>query len=181
MENPSIHINDVIFALDIGTRSVIGTVCVVRDKKIHVVAESYREHTQRAMLDGEIHDISKVSETVIKVKNELEQKLGFKLKKVAIAAAGRFLRTVTGKSILLVEYDKEINKDIIRSLELTAVKRAEFEVQEETGGRLYCVGYSIKNYYLNGFLINNLLSHKGDSYIFTSVGSGQFIFSYGKS
>ena len=162
MEKPSIKLNDIIFALDIGTRSVIGTVGIIREKKFCVVAESYREHTQRAMLDGQIHDISKVSETVIIVKNELELKLGFKLKKVSIAAAGRFLRTVTGKSTIQVEYDKEIDKDIIRSLELTAVKKAEFEVQEDTGGRLYCVGYSIKNYYLNGLLINNLLSHKGE-------------------
>lgn len=162
MGKQSVNSNDIIFALDIGTRSVIGTVGIVRDKKFNVIAESYREHTQRAMLDGQIHDISKVSETVIIVKNELELKLGFKLKKVSIAAAGRFLRTVIGKSALLVESEKEIDKDIIRSLELTAVKKAESQVQEETEGRLYCVGYSIKNYYLNGFLMNNLLSHKGE-------------------
>lgn len=162
MEKPIINLSNIIFALDIGTRSVIGTVGIINDKKFQVIAESYREHAERAMLDGQIHDISKVSETVSIVKNELEHELGFKLNKVAIAAAGRFLRTVTGKSELSIDYEKEIDKDTIRSLELTAVKRAELEVQEETGGRLYCVGYSIKNYYLNGFLMNNLLSHKGE-------------------
>jgi cell division protein FtsA len=159
----SINPQDVIFSLDIGTRSVIATAGIIRDKKFHVVAESYLEHKERAMVDGQIHDINLVAETVCTVKKDLERKLNLKLKNVAIAAAGRFLRTALSKSRITIDYDKEIDKDIIRSLELTAVKQAEDRVENETSGKLYCVGYSVKNYYLNGFIISNPLFHKGEN------------------
>lgn len=155
--------NEIIFSLDIGTRSIIGTVGVLRGKKFHVVHEYYLEHQERAMIDGQIHDISLVAAGVNNVKKQLEKKLKFKLDRVAIAAAGRFLRTTTAKAELKVDNDKEIDRELIRSIELTAVKNAEDEVNKDTQGRLYCVGYSVKSYYLNGYIINNLLSHKGES------------------
>lgn len=161
MIGTSINSEETLFSLDIGTRTVIGTVGVVRDKKFHVISEKFTEHEERAMIDGQIHDISLVAKAVNKVKTEIEEELGFKLEKVAIAAAGRFLRTTIVKSELTIDSDKEINKELIRSLELTAVKIAEEKVNEETIGKLYCVGYSVKNYYLNGYAISNLLGHKG--------------------
>jgi cell division protein FtsA len=152
---------DVTFSLDIGTRSVIGTVGVIRDKKFQVIAEKYTEHNERAMIDGQIHDISLVSKAVGYVKRELEEELGIELKKVAIAAAGRFLRTTVAKSEIEIDDDKEIDKELVRSLELTAVKNAEEKVNKQVVGKLYSVGYSVKNYFLNGYAISNLLSHKG--------------------
>ena len=154
---------DTIFSLDIGTRSVIGTVGIVKEKKFVVLAESYVEHQERAMIDGQIHDISLVAKAVIHVKTELEEKLKFVLKDVAIAAAGRFLRTVTVKADITIDPEREIDKETIRSLELTSVKKAEERVNKQTEGKLYCVGYSVKGYYLNGFDISNLLFHKGES------------------
>jgi cell division protein FtsA len=162
VEITSINQKDIIFALDIGTRSIIGTVGMVRDKKFYVVEENSIEHEQRAMIDGQIHDISLVASSVNIVKKSLEEKLNTKLDKVAIAAAGRFLRTVTSKAEFKLDNDKEVDKDTLRSLELTAVKSAEKEINEQTEGKLYCVGYSVKNYYLNGYVISNLLSHKGE-------------------
>lgn len=162
MEISNINPNEVIFALDIGTRSIIGTVGVVREKKFYCLAESYLEHEERAMQDGQIHDINLVALGVNTVKNKLEKELKFTLKNVSIAAAGRFLRTTTSRSELKLDYDREIDKDFVRSLELTAVKNAEEEINKITEGKLYCVGYSVKNYYLNDYVISNLLSHKGD-------------------
>lgn len=159
----SINLQDIIFALDIGTRSIIGTVGVVRDKKFYVVAEYSVEHEERSMIDGQIHDVSLVANSVNAVKKHLEEILDTKLENVAIAAAGRFLRTVTSKAELKIDYDKEIDKDTIRSLELTAVKAAEEKINGQAEGKLYCVGYSVKSYYLNGYIIGNLLSHKGES------------------
>lgn len=153
--------DEVLFSLDIGTRTVIGSVGVVRDKKFHIISERFTEHEERAMIDGQIHDISLVARAVNKVKSEIEDEIGFKLDRVAIAAAGRFLRTTTVKSEINIDEDKEIDKELIRSLELTAVKLAEEEVNKETVGRLYCVGYSVKSYFLNGYAISNLLGHKG--------------------
>ncbi len=157
--NPS----EIIFSLDIGTRSIIGTVGVLQGKKFHVVQEAYVEHEERAMIDGQIHDISLVAAGVNKLKKQLEKKLKFKLERVAIAAAGRFLRTTVAKANIMIDEDKEIDRELIRSLELTAVKMAEDEVNRDTQGKLYCVGYSVRNYYLNGYVIQNLLSHKGES------------------
>lgn len=153
---------DMIFALDIGTRSIIGTVGVVKDKKFQIICEKYLEHSERAMMDGQIHDINLVAQTVGKIKNQLEKELNTTLKEVAIAAAGRFLRTVEVNESMDVKDNEEIDKEIVRSLELRAVKSAEEKVNVQTKGKLYCVGYSVKNYYLNGYVIANLLSQKGD-------------------
>ncbi|AGK98107.1 cell division protein FtsA [Clostridium pasteurianum] len=163
MAYPNIKSEDILFSLDIGTRTVIGTVGIIKDKKFNIIAEKFTEHEERAMVDGQIHDISLVTKAVNKVKSELEEELGFELKKVAIAAAGRFLKTILVKSELGIDEDKEIDKELVRSLELTAVKQAEEEVNKNTQGKLYCVGYSVKNYYLNGYAISNLLSHKGQN------------------
>jgi cell division protein FtsA len=158
-----INSDEALFSLDIGTRTVIGTVGVVRDKKFHVISEKFVEHEERAMIDGQIHDINLVARAVNKVKSEIEEELSFKLERVAIAAAGRFLRTTTVKSQINIDEDKEIDKELIRSLELTAVKLAEEEVNKNTVGKLYCVGYSVKSYFLNGYAISNLSGHKGQN------------------
>ncbi|MBU3110349.1 cell division protein FtsA [Clostridium lacusfryxellense] len=161
-EITNVNAEELIFALDIGTRSIIGTAGVIYDKKFQVLAESYMEHEERAMIDGQIHDIQLVASGVLKVKKEIENILNITLTKVAIAAAGRFLRTTSIKTEIEVDEDKEIDRESIRSLELTAVKMAEDEVALSAKGKLYCVGYSVKNYYLNGYIITNLNSHKGE-------------------
>ncbi|MBR6391602.1 MAG: cell division protein FtsA, partial [Lachnospiraceae bacterium] len=83
-----------VFGLDIGTRSIVGTVGYKQGDLFYVVAQRAKEHETRAMLDGQIHDIAKVGETIRYVKEELEEAIGQKLTDVCIAAAGRVLRTV---------------------------------------------------------------------------------------
>lgn len=155
--------SDYIFSLDIGTRTVIGTVGIIKDKKFHVIEEYMVEHEERAMVDGQIHDIGLVAEAVRNVKQNLEKSLKTTLDKVAIAAAGRFLKTVEVNCEISIDVDKAVDKELVRSLELSAVKKAEDEVHKSTEGRLYCVGYSVKSYYLNGFIISNLQGHKGEA------------------
>ncbi|NEZ50181.1 cell division protein FtsA [Clostridium botulinum] len=162
MNISNINPKDIIFALDIGTRSIIGNVGIVKDKKFNTICERYLEHEERAMIDGQIHDINLVASTVNSVKKSIEEEIGVDLQDVSIAAAGRFLRTIEVSVELSLEENKEIDREIIRSLELTAVKKAEEEVNKKTQGKLYCVGYSVKNYYLNGYVISNLLSQKGE-------------------
>lgn len=153
---------DIIFSLDIGTRSIIGTVGVVREKKFEVLYEKYKEHEQRAMVDGQIHDINLVASVVKDVKEDIESELGIQLKEVSIAAAGRFLRTVNAVGEIELNGDEEIDEEIVRSVELSAVKKAEEEVIKNTESKLYCVGYSVKDYYLNSYVITNLIGHKGE-------------------
>ena len=51
------------------------------------------EHTTRAVIDGQIHDIPTVADTIYKVKERLEKRVREPLSDVSIAAAGRVLKT----------------------------------------------------------------------------------------
>ena len=64
---------ELVFGLDIGTRSIVGTVGYKDGTRFHVVAQREKEHETRSMLDGQIHDIGKVGATIAEVKNLLEQ------------------------------------------------------------------------------------------------------------
>ena len=158
----NVNLKDFKFALDVGTRSLIATVGVVEDNKFKVICEKYLEHEERAMIDGQIHDIDLVAKGVKIVIKEIEEDLGVELKDVSIAAAGRFLKTINSKGKIELNPEDEITKEDIKSLELIAVKEAEAEVNKTTEGKLYCVGYSVKNYFLNGYVISNLIGHKGE-------------------
>lgn len=156
--------NDIVFALDIGTRTVIGAVCKKDGNVLNVIAQSILEHDSRSMIDGQVHDIDRVSEVVRKVKKELEEKIGFTLKEVAIAAAGRTLMTKCVHVEQDLGDDLEIDGIVINSLELSGVNEAARAVRDgasRTEDYFYCVGYSIVSYYLNGYPITNLLEHKG--------------------
>ena len=59
-----------VFGLDIGTRSIVGTVGYLNNGKFHVLAQRSKEHETRSMLDGQIHDIGKVGETITQVKEQ---------------------------------------------------------------------------------------------------------------
>ena len=65
----------VVFGLDIGTRSVVGTVGYMKDGQFNVIAQAIEKHQTRAMLDGQIHDIGKVGMTIRMVKEKLEQQI----------------------------------------------------------------------------------------------------------
>ncbi len=43
-----------VFALDIGTRSIIGMVGVVEEDRVKIIAIEQEEHPERAMIDGQI-------------------------------------------------------------------------------------------------------------------------------
>lgn len=151
-----------VFGLDIGTRSIVGTVGYRVGDKFHVVAQSIREHGTRSMLDGQIHDIYKVGGTISEVKAELEDKIGRPLKDVCIAAAGRVLQTVTLRVDQDLEADREVTGEDIYALDSMGVEQAyeEFLENNELDMKFYCVGYSIVRYYMNGYTIGNLEGHK---------------------
>ncbi|MBO5208986.1 MAG: cell division protein FtsA [Lachnospiraceae bacterium] len=151
-----------VFGLDIGTRSIVGTVGYRIGERFHVVAQCIKEHETRAMLDGQIHDIHKVGNTINEVKNTLETQIGRPLKDVCIAAAGRVLRTVTTS----VEYEfgseKEVTGEDIYALDSMGVEKAyqEFLETNDTEIKFYCVGYSVVRYYMNHYPMGNLEGHK---------------------
>ncbi len=151
-----------VFGLDIGTRSIVGTVGYKADDGFHVLAQEIREHGSRAMLDGQIHDIASVGQTILQVKKGLEEKLGRKLSEVCIAAAGRVLRTVTVTVSEEFESDKEVTGEDIYNLSMSGIELAynEFQSGNDTDMKFYCVGYTPMRYYLNGYQIGNLEGHK---------------------
>ena len=151
-----------VFGLDIGTRSIVGTVGYLGSDRFHVLAQRFKEHETRAMLDGQIHDIGKVGETIRQVKEQLEEDLNRRLTEVCIAAAGRVLRTVTTHVEQSFEQEHEVTEEDVYSLSTMGVERAyeEFQKTNDTDMRFYCVGYTPMRYYMNGYQIGNLEGHK---------------------
>ncbi|MDK2810406.1 MAG: hypothetical protein PWR27_1115 [Petroclostridium sp.] len=157
--------NDLIFALDIGTRTVVGIAGVQEKDKFKVLAAEIIEHKSRAMLDGQVHDIEKVADVVREVKGILEKKTGIKLNKAAIAAAGRVLKTKQVNIQKDINPVKEIDRELIKSLEMEGIQLAQLQLDEELFNEekvpYYCVGYDVINYYLNNYVISSLVGHKG--------------------
>lgn len=150
-----------VFGLDIGTRSIVGSVGYMEKNRFHVIAHYVKEHETRAMLDGQIHDIGKVSETISKVKKELEMQVQAPLKDVCIAAAGRVLKTITVHIDYELPAEQQINNEHVYSLDLMGVEKAYDIIREEdTDIKFYCVGYTVIKYYLNDYMITNLEGHK---------------------
>ncbi len=151
-----------VFGLDIGTRSIVGTVGYKSGEKFFVVAQEIKEHETRAMLDGQIHDINKVGQTIKEVKEGLELRIGRKLTEVCIAAAGRVLRTVKTFVEMELGGDKIITSEDIYALNSAGVEKAysEFQKNDTLEDKFYCVGYSVIRYFMNGYPISNLESHK---------------------
>ncbi|MBO4457481.1 MAG: rod shape-determining protein [Butyrivibrio sp.] len=151
----------VVFGLDIGTRSVVGTVGYMTDGQFNVIAQAVEKHETRAMLDGQIHDIGKVGSTIRVVKEKLEQQTDIHLTDVCIAAAGRVLRTV--RTTYEYEYPEshDITDEDIYNLDSAAVEQAysEFIKKNTSDLKFYLVGYSVMHYYLDGYQIANLEGH----------------------
>jgi len=165
IDSVSIDCDELVFALDIGTRSVVGIAGIQEGDKFKIFATEIIEHKNRAMMDGQIHDIDQVAFVVNEVKGKLESRLGIHLKRVAIAAAGRVLRTSRIKVDRDVEHGREIDHELVNSLEIEGIQRAQMALDEDLAGgdrtQFYCVGYSVINYYLNDYIISRLEGHKG--------------------
>ena len=153
-----------VYGLDIGTRSIVGTVGYRQKDRFCIVAQQSIEHESRAMLDGQIHDINTVSETIGEVTRILEERVKQPLKQVCIAAAGRVLKTVTVHVDMELDGEKTVSKEDIYALDSLGIEKAyetfvKSDDYDETM-KFYCVGYSVMHYYMNGYLMNQLENHK---------------------
>lgn len=156
--------NQLLFALDIGTRSVVGLVGELHNGKIKLIASDREEHHTRAMLDGQIHDVQEVAEVLATVTSRLEATVG-KLTRVAVAAAGRALCTLQTSADLEIAARGPLTPEDERSLELAAIQAAQAELA--TSGTVadptdyYCVGYSVVSFSLDGTRIKSLVGQRG--------------------
>lgn len=154
-----------LFALDIGTRSVVGIILEEQDEKFHVVDLISEEHKERAMVDGQIHNVIHVASVIRHVKEQLEEKHG-PLRSVSVAAAGRALKTEQGSASLDIKNRPAITDDDINRLELAAVQKAQQQLlannEKERSNHYYCVGYSVLYYRLDNQEIGSLMDQQGE-------------------
>ncbi|QPQ34659.1 cell division protein FtsA [Lysinibacillus sp. JNUCC-52] len=154
-----------LFALDIGTRSVVGIILEEDNDHFHVQDILVKEHKERAMVDGQIHNVMYVAELINEIKQELEEKHG-PLSKVSVAAAGRSLKTEQASVTINIRNRPIFTEEDISRLELQAVQQAQQQLlQHKEDAKIshyYCVGYSVLYYRLDGEEIGSLLDQQGD-------------------
>jgi cell division protein FtsA len=153
-----------IFALDIGTRMVMGLIITKNEHGYQIVASARTEHRQRAMYDGQVHDVDEVAQAVLRVKDELENKINTQLKSVAVAAAGRALIT----EISSAEHTEPIpihwEREDILALEMEAIQYALRQVEilsKDNSLTYHCVGYNAVSRWLEEEEIANLIGQRG--------------------
>ena len=155
---------NLLFALDIGTRSIVGMVGEKTEAGIRVLGAIRHEHTTRAMLDGQIHDVPEVAKVIRSVKAKLESEFG-PLKQVAIAAAGRALSTLNANAELDVHSKGYLTLQEERTLELTAIQAAQKQLATtrvvNDPASYYCVGHSIVRFALDGTTMKTLVGQRG--------------------
>ncbi|MBB6177138.1 cell division protein FtsA [Anoxybacillus tengchongensis] len=154
-----------IFALDIGTRSVVGIILKETDGQYQVEDIVIKEHEERAMLDGQIHDVLAVSNVILDIKKTLEERHG-PLTRVCVAAAGRSLKTEKGRANISIKGKPLLTHEDVTYLELAAVQQAQMTLAEQSSNEkshhYYCVGYSVTRYEIDGEEIGNLIDQQGD-------------------
>lgn len=164
-----------VFGLDIGTRSIVGTVGYrIGTDRFVVVAQESVEHTTRAVIDGQIHDISTVAKTITEIKNRLEKKIHQDLHDVSIAAAGRVLKTKKVIAEQKFPEEKKVTKDDIYALDMLGVEKAYEEIHKEEDDakrHFFCVGYSAVRYFLNGYPMEMIELHSANSISVELIGT----------
>lgn len=155
---------DKIFALDIGTRTVVGIVGERDGDKFRVLEYVVVPHTRRAMVDGQIEDIKQAAKIVGQVKQQLEEKMGFTLERASIAAAGRALRTVNVSKEFDISSSEIITEEMVSSMEMETISAAQEELDratEKDGTLFYCVGHNVVSYHLDNYRMISVSGHKG--------------------
>ncbi|HAZ08840.1 MAG TPA: hypothetical protein DCZ01_10045 [Elusimicrobia bacterium] len=158
-----------IFALDIGTRKVMGLIAERRGDRLEVLESETQEHPTRAMSAGQIQDISKVTQIVRQVAQALSRRSGETLKGVAVAVAGRNLKTVVGGAAMDCPKDRGLEACDVEQLTFDALESALRGLGAETAGeqakiQYVCVGYAVRRDRLDDAVIAQPIGHQGDRF-----------------
>ncbi len=157
---------NLVFALDIGTRTVVGVLGVMEDDVFRLVDTETVEHPKRAMIDGQVEDIDQVAKVANQVKIALEERNNVKLTDVSVAAAGRALKTYKVSMDFDVSEKSIITADYVKVMEIETIQKAQMSIDEKykrDNAVFYCVGHSIVRYLLDGYRISTLDGHKGET------------------
>lgn len=154
---------DIIFALDIGTRTIVGVLAKKTQTGCEVIDIETVAHEKRCMNDGQIEDIKTVSDEIKLVRKALEERNRILLKTACIAAAGRALKTVRNSWEYKLSAEKLITDEILSAAELDAVRKtcADFSAKNEAAA-FYCVGHSVISLLLDGFKVTKPEGHRGE-------------------
>lgn len=159
-----------IFALDIGTRKVMGLIARVtptadKNTEIEILDAEMREHPTRSMSAGQIEDVRAVAEVTAQVLDSLSERRGKRPQEVAIAVAGRNLKTAKGKFVVSCRPDgspfgkHEIDEGTWKALEEALSKFTPKET--DTRPQYSCVGYVVSKTSIDGEIVQNPLGHYG--------------------
>lgn len=154
---------DIIFALDIGTRTVVGILAEKTDSGYRVIDMETVPHEKRAMTDGQIEDIEAVAQAIKNVRAALEKRRRMRLSRVCIAAAGRALKTMKHKYVKDVSEIRALSAENLKSAELETVREAEERFSEgQERSAFYCVGHSVIGLTLDGYKVQKPEGHRGE-------------------
>lgn len=163
---------DVIFALDIGTRTVIGVLAKKTAQGCKILDMESVTHTKRSMADGQIEDIKSVAEDIKRVKKELENRNKITLSSVCIAAAGRALKTLRASWEFKLPDNAPISAETLHNAEMDAVRRTCEDFMSKTeSSAFYCVGHSVISLTLDGFKVQNAEGHRGEQLVTDIIGA----------
>ena len=165
---------DTVFALDIGTRTVVGVLGFMDGDIFRVTDTESVPHLKRAMIDGQVEDIEQVAKVARTVKETLEQRNSIRLTEVSIAAAGRALKTYRVSMDFDVSDKNTITADMVRTMECETIQKAQKGIDEKYSNEdavFYCVGHSVVHYYLDDYAMVNLEGHKGDKVTIELIGA----------
>ncbi|MEG0396766.1 MAG: cell division FtsA domain-containing protein, partial [Oscillospiraceae bacterium] len=96
------------------------------------------------------------------VKMALEDRIGRKLTKVCVAAAGRALRTVNASFEVELPAGGPATEETVYALEMGAVSKAADEIKAtEQGDALFCVGHSVARFLIDDYPYSTIIDHKG--------------------
>ena len=160
------------YALDIGTRKIAGLVLEAVDSNYRVAACKIIEQVPGAMRDGQIHDIGKVAASIKHVTEALQMQVKDLPPEVAVAAAGRTLKTAQGTARQTISPMVAIDDLTVHALEMQAVLKAreslrggfiEESKQQSWAAQYIFVAHSPMIYYLDIVPIGNLIGHRGNS------------------
>lgn len=157
---------DVIFALDIGTRTVVGVLARKTPQGCKILDMETVIHEKRSMADGQIEDIKAVSGDIKKVKRALEARSRIQLRDVCVAAAGRALRTMRAAWEYKLPENKIITAEALKATELDAVRRTCYSFSKDNDtAAFYCVGHNVISLSLDGFKVNKPEGHRGEKLV----------------
>ena len=154
---------ELVYALDIGTRSVIGMLGKLEEGRVHILAIEKQPHKRRAMLDGQIEDIDQAAETVKDLTRRLEKSAERRLTRACVAAAGRSLRTERGsgrrgRAAPGANGPEQSDK---RTAPAGAAAEQSLQEEGEKGQRMFLVGYTVTQYRLDSYPMAKLKGHTG--------------------